>query len=597
MLSSILRFFVTTILCCCFLPSICSADALKTAQTLQPTTAPIHFATKARTKIIVGGGINMPPYEYLDEHGQPTGYNVEIMLAIAQVMGLEIEFKLNEWSKSREDLKNHRIDMLEGTFVTDGRADEFSFSIPHATVHHAIFSRKGVPNVPSIEELGDQKVIVHRGSLMHDYLIQKGWDKNLVLSDNPSDALRRIASGQYDYAVLPILPGVHLSQQLKLTNVTPISASIMATPYAFAVAKGDDVLLSQLNEGLAIIKQTGRYEEIYQKWLGVAESERINWQQLIRYGLWIVIPLLLVLSIFMLWSRTLHRQVAIRTADLEQEIKERKNVEEALRLNQQQLIQADKMSALGVLVSGVAHEINNPNGLILLNIPMLKRSLADIWDILEEHYQAQGDFMMGGIPYTSMRDEIPRMIEDTHNSAIRIKRIVEDLKNFSRSNNTSTKESVNLNVCVQTALRLLDSSIKKSTLEFKTNLCPNLPNIKGNAQQIEQVIVNLVLNASQALSDSSQPITITTRYDSILKKVILHVQDKGQGITPENLSKLTDPFFTTKRTQGGTGLGLSVSLRIMEEHGGALRFTSQPGQGTTATLFFPVEEQSQTLEF
>ncbi len=169
---------------------------------------------------------------------------------------------------------------------------------------------------------------------------------------------------------------------------------------------------------------------IYNKWLGVMEPEHVDWKTVAKYGAVVVIPLVMLLGGFALWSRTLHRQVAVRTADLTREIAERKHAEEELRLNQQQLVQADKLAALGVLVSGVAHEINNPTGLILLDVPILKRAHADSERILEQHYQASGDFIIGGIPYSEMRHEIPRVLDEMQDGAKRIKRIVNDLKDF-----------------------------------------------------------------------------------------------------------------------------------------------------------------------
>ncbi len=115
-----------------------------------------------------------------------------------------------------------------------------------------------------------------------------------------------------------------------------------------------------------------------------------------------------------------------------------------------------------------------------------------------------------------------------------------------------------------------------------------MPPILGNAQRIEQVLINLILNACQALTSQDQGIFVSTRFDSVLQRVIVVVRDQGCGIAPEHLSHLTDPFFTTKRETGGTGLGLSVSATIVQQHGGTLDFYSIPGEGTTVTLALPV---------
>ena len=324
------------------------------------------------------------------------------------------------------------------------------------------------------------------------------------------------------------------------------------------------------------------------------EPDQVQWRTIVKYGAVVVVPLVLLLGTFALWSRTLHRQVALRTADLTREIAERKHAEEELRLNQQQLVQADKMAALGVLVSGVAHEINNPTGLILLDLPILKRAHRDATAILEERYQEEGDFPLGGVPYSEMRAEIPRMLDEMQDGAQRIKRIVNDLKDFARRDDAGDKALVDLNEVVRTALRLVEPTIRRATNRCRIDLTDDVPPVWGNTQRIEQVVVNLVLNACQALPDMECGIAVSTRYNRTTDNAILLVRDEGVGISPEHLSRLTDPFFTTKRDSGGTGLGLSVSAGIVEEHGGQLAFDSTPGSGTTVTLSLPVARKEQT---
>ena len=233
---------------------------------------------------------------------------------------------------------------------------------------------------------------------MHDYLVRTGFSGRLALTATPVDALRQLAAGKTDYAIVAIVPGMYIIRELKLTNLMPVVRNVASHRYCYAVDKGNAELISRFNEGLAILKKTGQYEQIYNKWLGVLEPPEVSWRQLAKHGAIVITPLVLLLGGFALWSRTLHRQVALRTADLTREIAERRHAEEELRLNQQQLLQADKMAALGVLVSGVAHEINNPTGLILLEVPNLKRFNADATKVLDLYYRDNGDFTCGGLP-------------------------------------------------------------------------------------------------------------------------------------------------------------------------------------------------------
>lgn len=545
--------------------------------------------------IIVGGNRDYPPYEFIDADGKPNGYNVELTQAIADVMGIKVEFRLGGWSTMRTALQNGDIDVLQGMSYSDERAKEVDFSLPHTIVNHAVFARRESPMVSSIEDLKGKDVVVHRSGIMHDYLYKSGFDGNLILKDTPGDVMRLLASGKHDYAIVAIVPGMYMIRELKLSNLTPVVRNVATHRYCYAVSKGDAELLSRFNEGLAILKKTGQYDIIYNKWLGVLDPPGISFKQTARYGAAVFIPLLILLGGFMLWSRTLRRQVALHTADLTREIAERKHAEEELLHNQQQLIQADKMAALGVLVSGVAHEINNPTGLILLEVPNLKRSFSDALRILEEYYRQNGDFTCGGLPYSRMRDEIPRSLNKLQDAGKRIKHIVDDLKDFARQSDPSRMEPISLNVVAQAAVRLAEPSIKKATTRFSADYGKDLPRFRGNAQRIEQVLINLILNACQALPDSNSCIQLSTSHDPGRHSISFRLRDEGSGISPEHIARLTDPFFTTKRDQGGTGLGLSVSAGIIKEHNGTLDFGSTPGVETivTLTLPLPAEEANQ----
>lgn len=283
----------------------------------------------------------------------------------------------------------------------------------------------------------------------------------------------------------------------------------------------------------------------------------------------------------------LQSALAARVDELTKRNQQLAEAQAMAQLGQQQLLQAEKMAALGFLLAGIAHEINNPNGLILLNFPVLMEAYRDAEPILEKHYRDQGEFSLGGLPYSKMRQEIPEMYEELLGCSRRIKRIVDDLKNFARRDDAGLDETLDLNELVQTSLRLVGTMLRESTRNFSARYGDSLPKFKGNGQRIEQVVVNLLLNACQALENTSQGISVQTSFDEQSGMLELFVRDEGIGVRPEHVSHLTTPFFTTKREQGGTGLGLSLSERIVTGHGGSLSFTTEYGDGTTVRLALP----------
>jgi PAS domain S-box-containing protein len=283
------------------------------------------------------------------------------------------------------------------------------------------------------------------------------------------------------------------------------------------------------------------------------------------------------------WSTA---QGAFATAII-RDVSVRKQLEATARQQEFRLVQANKLAALGTLVSGVAHEINNPNQLVLLNTSMLADAWRDACAALDAHREREGEFTLVGLPFAEMRDTVATLIRDLNDGARRIDRIVQDLKDFARPQPQGLPVDVDVNDIVKRAVRLLAHLIQKRCQHFELKLAPDLPPIRGGAQQVEQIVVNLVVNALEALPDPARGVTVGSRCNTDDGWVVVEVSDQGVGIEPEHLERLCDPFFTTKQDSGGTGLGLSVTFSLVQAHGGRLDFDSRPGEGTRATVSFP----------
>jgi PAS domain S-box-containing protein len=269
------------------------------------------------------------------------------------------------------------------------------------------------------------------------------------------------------------------------------------------------------------------------------------------------------------------------------DITEKKKIEAQAKMQQEQLLQTDKMVSLGTLVSGVAHEINNPISSVMLNIQVFDKLWRAVQPILDRHYELNGHLDVGTMEYPQLRERMPRLLLYSQEGVERVKRIVGDLKDFSGQKPSDHRETVNLNQVVEKAIGLISSLIKKATNNFHVVYAENLPNIQGNSQRLGQVIINLVVNACQALTDNSQSLCVTTGYIEESEEIFLEVRDSGAGMSAEVLARIKDPFFTTKRDSSGTGLGLSISDTIIRNHGGWLDFSSEPQKGTTATILLP----------
>lgn len=269
------------------------------------------------------------------------------------------------------------------------------------------------------------------------------------------------------------------------------------------------------------------------------------------------------------------------------DVTERVKIEQESSLRLQQLIQADKMTALGTLVSGVAHEINNPNSFIMTNASIISRIWADVDRILDK--SAGGSMLnLGGLPYEEVREEVPKLLQGMREGAFRIRNIVTSLKDFARKEDVAAKHPLNLNKVITDATVILGNKLKKLGDNFHLDMDESLPLVMGNAQQLEQVIINLLMNSMDAIKAEGRSIWVITSHDEKAGRVRLVVRDEGSGMSEEAIRRASEPFYTTKQATGGTGLGLYISFNIIKEHGAELSFSSEPGKGTTATVLIPV---------
>ena len=255
------------------------------------------------------------------------------------------------------------------------------------------------------------------------------------------------------------------------------------------------------------------------------------------------------------------------------------------RTYEQQLQQADKLASLGQLVSGIGHEINNPNQFIRGNIKIIKQSLEDMLPIIDEYYQSHADLEIARLKYGFFRQHIMTLVDDMAHGSERIKKIVESLRTFVRKDEGLPVDTVDINTLIEASARLVHNQVHKNA-DIELDLAEGLPTFLGNSQKIEQVLINLIVNASDAMVEGRKGlIKLKTMADD--GHVVVEIEDNGCGMDEKTLKQIFDPFFTTKRAKGGTGLGLAIAYKIIEEHDGTVSVTSRPGKGTRFIIKIP----------
>ncbi|RJP93632.1 MAG: response regulator [Desulfobacteraceae bacterium] len=270
----------------------------------------------ANRRIIVGGDHNYPPYEYLDKQGRPAGYNVDLTRAIAKAMGLDIEIRLGPWSKIRKGLERGEIDAIQGILYSPERDLMFDFTPPHTVNQYISVVRKGEGPPPTkVEGLAGKRIVVQKGDIMHDFALKNGLGAQVSPVDAQEDALRELARGRYDCALVSRLTALYWIEKHGWENLMVGQSPLLSPEYCYAVAKNKP-LLTQFTEGLKVIEKNGEYRRIRKKWMGIYGEDSPDFKDILRYVAKVTLPLFLLLSVFFLWSWSLRKQVANRTAAL-----------------------------------------------------------------------------------------------------------------------------------------------------------------------------------------------------------------------------------------------------------------------------------------
>ena len=266
---------------------------------------------------------------------------------------------------------------------------------------------------------------------------------------------------------------------------------------------------------------------------------------------------------------------------LEQRVEQRtRELAEASR----QLMQSEKLAAIGQLAAGVAHEINNPIGFVNSNLGTLKeynRQFIELLEACRAGRASEADF--AAIEFDYLKDDVADLLRESQSGLARVKKIVADLKDFSRVDQAEW-HAADLNAGIESTLNVVNNELK-----YKADIVREygeLPPVICVAAQINQVVMNLLVNAAHAIEQHG---TITVRTGRVGDEVWFEVADTGCGMAPDTVQHVFEPFFTTKPVGQGTGLGLSVSYDIVRKHGGRIDVDSQPGRGTRFRVTLPVD--------
>jgi PAS domain S-box-containing protein len=272
----------------------------------------------ARRDIRAGSALDYPPFAVVKNDGTPDGFTVDLIKAVAEAMGLEVTLKVGPWEDLKIDFKRGRLDLLLNMAYSKAQNAFADFAVPHVVTNGGLFVRRGDTRIGSIRDLPGKSILALRGDIMHEYAVSRGWGTQVTPTNTVAEAMQLLAAGRHDVVLVGKLVGVRTLHDLQLTNIVSLDIPLEGAEqkWSFAVRQGDADLLAQLNEGLAIVKATGRYDELYAKWFGVFEDRRLSTEQILRYVALGAGLLALVLGGAYLWQASLRRQLALQTSEL-----------------------------------------------------------------------------------------------------------------------------------------------------------------------------------------------------------------------------------------------------------------------------------------
>ncbi len=631
----------------------------------------ISHSTIDKKVLTIGGEINSPPLEFVDEDGEYRGFNVDLMKALSLEMGVEIKFMPMDWVNAHIALQDGTIDAIQGMNYNEARRAMYDFSDEYLVNSLACFVRKEESQIFGIDNLKGYRVAVQRSDFAAYALADIG-EIEVVFFSDLEEAFDTLLNKEVDAVLGNKLTAQYILRNSNGKRVKIVGNEINFTSYGMAFKKGNDELVNEFNKALNNIKKQGTYNKIYEKWFGQDLNPMGKYIKYIAYTISIVsLAIFLIVILFTRINNALKKEVEQRTLEItvansklkrnQQLIKEsdkykeqilngignglitfdnrgfittvNKSCEELLSIDgrdfigkhidntnidryfdtykikdciesekhfnyqekklllnnkevilsyilrplfnlnnenigavmtfnditelnilRKKLAENDKMDSLGIVVSGISHEIRNPLTTIKTYI-----------DLLPLKYDN-----------SEFREKITTQVPA---EITRLNDLLSDLINFSKPRKLK-KEKFDLVQLVNHVVDIFAAQMRKKKISFNY-LADTEKLLYADKQQVMQVIINILLNSIDAIEESG---SIIIDIDDSQEHIILSILDNGIGIKEEDINNLFNPFFTTKHY--GTGLGLAISYQYAKENDASINITSKCGEWTKVELIF-----------
>jgi len=504
------------------------------------------------------------PVEWFNDVGSYQGISSDYIRIVEEKLGLRIEVvAADSWKDVLDLAQRNKIDILTAVARTPQRETYLSFSQPYLSMNGAIFSNREFPNVQALADLAGHRVAVVEGYLWDELLTPFTGDLSLNRFHDLETALISTSREVTDFTVGFRVTSLFSIKKEGLHELSLVTTLPREIHLSFAVRKDWAPLVGILNKILNSMTAQ-QHAAIRQLWVD-EEPDGFWTNPFYRYAMLAILALLLItVTLVVAWNRTLNSRVQMRSQELQKA--------------QTQLIRAEKMESIGRLAAGVAHEVKNPLAIIQMGADYLSQEAA--------------------------ADETTRLIIDDIDDAVqRADVVIKGLLDFSRDRELSLKPG-NLNEVVERSLHLVAHEMRQRNIVVSSSLSQAIPNIELDSNKLQQVLINLLMNAAHAMdrdgelhvSSSLRKLSSNedldrdneNRFEKGETVLWLEVTDSGPGIPEQDRQRIFDPFYTTKPVGEGTGLGLSVSRNIVNLHRGSIDIRNRAEKGASVVLMFKI---------
>jgi signal transduction histidine kinase/ABC-type amino acid transport substrate-binding protein len=630
----------------------------------------LSAAAQASPQITLNVHSNTPPFEWQNENGEESGFNVELARYIAQQLNYSLKVKRQTLKQSLHSVTNDRW-QLAVIAVPAGRQLDINTALPLLPTYVSAYNRRGEGDADTWEALKGKRVAIKQASSVAMYLLQSPQDFIMVPVVTNEQGFALLTAGKVDYVVSEFYCSRRMLSKYPLAKTA--GKPLLYSQFYLIMSNKDPAFVTAVNNVIKHSYNNGYFDDLLNKWVGFGK-EKIELGQVRSDFFQGALLTAIISSMGMLITLYISLVLRQKTKSLKQELVNRRKAEAEIKrvsaqfhsvldglphgvcllardqhliwhngkypwvLQPQQLVQAQpalelaqlvtatftgedsqnceftldnkrwklqlhriseemlvlfiedcteqyelkqttelsaRLASLGELSAGIAHEINNPVGLITQSVTLMR-------DLLEDLRLSSADGNSSTTAFNTLIAELDYSCESVDDAAARIGRIVRDLKNFAQPGLEMHPKAVSINKVVETALRLTHNNVKR--LQLTLQLDDSLPKVEGDELQLQLVLVNLIQNACLAMDKAEPQLQICTGVEN--GSIYVTVADNGCGMDPQTLARIRDPFFTTRRSQGGTGLGLSTSNKILAEHQAQWQIRSRPGTGTEMKLLF-----------